>query len=90
MPAQRIPARWRGAANCWGDRATKSTRPHSSPARILIRHGVARGPIYRLLLERVRDAQLDGEIHTREEALALVDRILQEGSDEGDGSSAPT
>lgn len=45
----------------------------------LIRHGVARGPAYRVLLERVRDAQLEGQIHTRHQALALVDRLLAEG-----------
>jgi poly(A) polymerase len=48
----------------------------------LIRHGVARGPIYRELLDQVRDAQLDGEIATRKEALALVDRLVAE--DRGD------
>ena len=42
----------------------------------LIRHEVPKGKIYRTLLEKVRDAQLDGEIGTREEALALVDQIL--------------
>jgi tRNA nucleotidyltransferase/poly(A) polymerase len=41
-------------------------------------HGVPPGPAYRRLLERVREAQLDGEIHDRTEALALVDRILND------------
>ncbi len=45
----------------------------------LIRHGVPTGPSYRVLLERVRDAQLDDQIHTKTEALALVDRLLDEG-----------
>jgi len=45
----------------------------------LLRHGVPAGPIYRRLLDGVRDAQLDEEIHTRAEALALVERLLQEG-----------
>ena len=45
----------------------------------LIRHGVPAGPSYRVLLNRVRDAQLDGEIQTRDDALALVDRLLKEG-----------
>jgi tRNA nucleotidyltransferase/poly(A) polymerase len=43
----------------------------------LIRHGVPKGKIYKTLLEQVRDAQLDRQIGNREEALALVDRILQ-------------
>jgi poly(A) polymerase len=41
----------------------------------LISHGVEPGPNYAILLQRVRDAQLDEEIGTRQEALALVDRI---------------
>jgi tRNA nucleotidyltransferase/poly(A) polymerase len=44
----------------------------------LLAHGVPRGPIYRVLLARVRDAQLDGQIHDKQEALALADRILAE------------
>ena len=47
----------------------------------LIRHGVPPGPKYRVLLERIRDAQLDGEIHTRQEALELADRILEQAMD---------
>lgn len=39
----------------------------------LLRHGVPAGPIYRELLERLRDAQLDGRARTTQEALALVD-----------------
>ena len=42
----------------------------------LIRHGLAPGPDFARLLETVRDAQLNGEIHSRDEALALVDRLL--------------
>ncbi len=44
----------------------------------LIRHGVPRGPQYRVLLDRVRAAQLDREIHTKDEAMAMVDQILKE------------
>jgi len=44
----------------------------------LIAHGVPRGKKYSWLLEKVRDAQLEGSIHTREEALALVDRLRGE------------
>ena len=43
----------------------------------LLEHGVPKGPIYKLLLARVRDAQLDGEVRNREQALALVDRLLE-------------
>ena len=44
----------------------------------LIEHGVPRGPVYRMLLDRTRDAQLDDEIHDKTEALALVDRLLEQ------------
>jgi hypothetical protein len=40
----------------------------------LIALGLAPGPRFAQLLEWIRDAQLNGEIHTRDEALALVDR----------------
>lgn len=43
----------------------------------LIRHGVPAGPAYRTILRRVRDAQLDQEVHTKADALAMVDRLLQ-------------
>jgi len=41
----------------------------------LLRHGVPPGPVYRALLGRLRDAQLDGEIHSPAEALELADRL---------------
>jgi tRNA nucleotidyltransferase/poly(A) polymerase len=41
----------------------------------LIRHGLTPGPEFSALLEKVRDAQLEGEIQTRAEALALIDRL---------------
>jgi tRNA nucleotidyltransferase/poly(A) polymerase len=45
----------------------------------LIQHGVPTGPSYRILLRRVRDAQLDRQIQTKADALALVDRLLEGG-----------
>jgi hypothetical protein len=41
----------------------------------LIASGVPRGPQYRVILDRVRDAQLDGQLRTRDDALRFVDRI---------------
>jgi poly(A) polymerase len=41
----------------------------------LLRHGIPPGPEYRALLQHVRDAQLDGEVRTKAEALELVDRL---------------
>ena len=50
----------------------------------LIRHGVPAGPAYQAILKRVRDAQLDEEVQTEADALALVNRLLKEGlRDEG-------
>jgi poly(A) polymerase len=42
------------------------------------------GPLFKRLLDAVREAQLDGTIHTREQALDLVDRLLAE---EGSGGT---
>jgi hypothetical protein len=39
----------------------------------LVARGLPPGPQFRELLDRVRTAQLDGEIHTREEAWALIE-----------------
>jgi len=44
----------------------------------LAAHGVPAGEIYKRLLETIRDAQLDGKIANRAEALVLVDEILRE------------
>ena len=41
----------------------------------LIALGVARGPEFRTLLQSVRDAQLDGAVGTREEALRWIGRL---------------
>jgi poly(A) polymerase len=45
----------------------------------LIRHGLVPGPQFSDLLDQVRDAQLEGQISTRDEALALVDRLRTAG-----------
>lgn len=44
----------------------------------LLRHGVPPGKLYKLLLDAVRDAQLDRTVGQRDEALALVDRLVME------------
>jgi len=41
----------------------------------LIHHGLKPGPHFAGLLEQTRDAQLNGEIRTREQALALIDSL---------------
>lgn len=42
----------------------------------LLDRGVATGPIFRTILQRVREAQLDGEITTRDQALQLTAGIV--------------
>lgn len=44
----------------------------------LVRHGLAPSKTFRELLESVRNAQLEGEIGSLQEALSLVDRILDD------------
>jgi poly(A) polymerase len=44
----------------------------------LIAVGLKPGPLFKTLLEKVREAQLDGTIRTREEAMELVRRLLRE------------
>jgi poly(A) polymerase len=44
----------------------------------LIRQDLEPGPLFKELLDRVREAQLDGTVHTRKEAMELVERILKE------------
>jgi hypothetical protein len=46
---------------------------------------VPRGKIYQRLLELVRDAQLEARIHSKAEALSLVDRLLAEGDESNSG-----
>jgi len=55
----------------------KITEKEIRPARLLsgkdlIRDGYMPGPLFKQILQAVEDAQLEGEIHTREDALHLV------------------
>lgn len=45
----------------------------------LIRHGLKPGKQFHLLLEKVRDAQLEKQIRSKRDALALVDQLLATG-----------
>lgn len=44
----------------------------------LIAHGISPGPVFKNLLDRVWAAQLDREIETKQEALAMVDGMLND------------
>ena len=48
--------------------------------------GLQPGPRFRDLLTAVRDAQLNGEIGTREEAIALVKQLQQNAAENGNGA----
>jgi poly(A) polymerase len=48
----------------------------------LLAWGLAQGPVFKRLLDAVREAQLEGSIGTPEQAKALVERLLAE--DDGD------
>jgi poly(A) polymerase len=43
----------------------------------LTRHGLEPGPLFKELLDAVRDAQLDGTVKTKQQALEVVDRLLR-------------
>jgi poly(A) polymerase len=45
----------------------------------LLAMGVEQGPIYKRLLDAVREAQLDGSLTTPTQARELVERLLAEG-----------
>ena len=46
----------------------------------LVRAGLEPGPLFKQLLDTVREAQLDGTVRTKKEAVALVKKILDEQS----------
>ncbi len=65
-------------------RATWAEEGALDPPPLLTGHdlmgmGLKPGPIFKVLLDRVREAQLDGDISTREQAEALARRRLAEG-----------
>ncbi|MBY0526151.1 MAG: CCA tRNA nucleotidyltransferase [Gemmataceae bacterium] len=49
----------------------------------LTAQGVPRGPIYKRLLDAVREAQLDGSITSKTQALELVARLIAEWTSQG-------
>jgi poly(A) polymerase len=59
------------------------TQDDLNPAPLLTGHDLAQlglkpGPLFKELLDAVREAQLDGTIKTKQQALALVERLLRE------------
>ncbi len=54
----------------------------------LIRMGLEAGPLYKEILERVREAQLDGHVRNKEEAMKLVEETVREWREKN--GDAPT
>jgi putative nucleotidyltransferase with HDIG domain len=50
----------------------------------LLEMGLPQGPVFKRLLDKVREAQLDGVLRTRDEAVAMVRRLLAEGDEQTD------
>lgn len=63
--------------------ATEPSGPINPPPLLtghdLTRHGLKAGPQYKVLLDRVREAQLEGQVHSKREALEWLDRDLRAG-----------
>jgi len=50
----------------------------------LTRHGLEPGPLFKRLLDAVREAQLEGTITTPKQAMELVDKLLAEWRERAD------
>lgn len=87
--------RW-GEALAWCRHQLELPRERLDPPALidgndLARHGIPPGPVYRSLLEAVREAQLDGQLADKESALRWVERWLAdrgEGVSDGRGGTA--
>lgn len=62
--------------NEWSD--TELNPPAVLTGHDLTRHGLEPGPKFKQLLDAVREAQLDGLVKDKQQALELVDRLLAE------------
>ncbi len=70
---------WEWAREARGHLTEEERRPPRLVTGLdLIARGHPPGPRFRTILEAVEDAQLEGRVRTREEALALVDREFPE------------
>ena len=74
---------------CWYYLEHQPSGPINPPPLLtghdLVRHGLKPGPRFAVLLDRVREAQLDGQVQSKREALEWVDRLLEgEGGPAGD------
>jgi len=56
----------------------RDVRPLLDGHYIIEHYGLKPGPIFRRLLDQLRDARLDGQVETRAEEEALLDELLTE------------
>jgi tRNA nucleotidyltransferase (CCA-adding enzyme) len=56
----------------------RDVRPLLGGHYLIERHGLRPGPIFKRLLDQLRDARLDGQVETREDEEALLERLLAE------------
>jgi poly(A) polymerase len=65
---------------CYDYLKTQPSGPIDPPPLVtghdLVRHGLKSGPQFKDLLQRIREAQLDGQLHSKRAALEWVDREL--------------
>ena len=70
----------------WRERPTEVLPPKLVDGNDLMRElGLEPGPVLRVLLEAIKEAQAAGEVATPEEAIALARRVLQHTRKAGDG-----
>jgi tRNA nucleotidyltransferase/poly(A) polymerase len=53
----------------------------------LLAVGIPRGPQYKTLLQQIRDAQLDEQVRTKEEAMEMVETIQKGKGERGEGKN---
>jgi poly(A) polymerase len=74
--AERMRAEW--------DASGELAPPPLLTGNDLLEMSVPQGPIFKTLLDKVREAQLDGVIRTHDEAVAMGRRLLAEGDEQTD------
>jgi poly(A) polymerase len=64
-------------------RATELNPPPLVTGHDLTRRGLTPGPKYKVLLDAVREAQLDGTVRNSQQALELVDQLILQNGESG-------
>jgi poly(A) polymerase len=68
---------------CWYYLSNEPTGPINPPPLVnghdLTRHGLTAGPHFKTILDQIYEAQLEGQVHSKREALEWIDRRLSSG-----------